>query len=127
MKYVNAASQALQKALSFAKLSPQEHPVFVGVHCRYFLSMNCLDHYSEGEQTSWVRANHTATLTANTIGEQSLCSGKMDVGAFWGVPVGLSSVFHIQIFDTKRYTIEAKKQQQQEHGVLSVANTFTDS
>ena len=36
VKYVNAASKALQKALSFAKLSPEEQPVFIGIHCRYF-------------------------------------------------------------------------------------------
>ena len=34
VKYKNNALDALQYALSSAKLSPREEPIFVGIHCR---------------------------------------------------------------------------------------------
>ena len=94
-----SAAKAEAKVAKIAKENANDMESTAGI----FLSINSFDQYFEGEQTSWVRANHTATLMANTIGEQSLCSGKMDVDAFWGdCPVCLISKFLTQNRKTHR-------------------------
>ena len=52
VKYVNNANNALQAALSLAKLTSREEPIFVGIHCRFSFIQDIYDpHLKENRQT----------------------------------------------------------------------------